>query len=840
MALRQTNFLAGELAPSLWGRSDWKYFAAGLRRCLNFFPSRQGPAVSRPGTRMCGTTKFAWGDCRLLPYVYSDTVSFVLEVGNSYIRFWTNGQRVETVPGSPFELTAPWLANDLPELQWAQVGAVLTVTHPKHPPQEVKRDAAGAWSIGPIDFRLPSDTLPAGDTLWRDITNQTGWKWATAPCLVDEPTDALFMPDETHPALDWKWLVTALVTEMATGKSFESRPTLVRTSVWTWEDNVSSLPCDGTTASFPTGYTVGDPSKLRVTLSIVGGLEVLQVRGTDYTVAGNVVIFPVAPPPMYFVRISRPVPTEEPLLPTDKVILSPDRPVRVQRRVDTAHPGFETGFFVTGYNYYRGRGNLYGFVGTSSELEFVDAGTEPDYLTPPPGFTASEPFALTPTALMDTGSVVYDYPAACTFFEERRVFTGGPARPGEVFLSATGDYLNYDVLPLPTSGMALHFELASRKRERIRTLVGLGSLLVFTDTSVWAMDGGGQPLDYDPVGGSFSVNNRVIDEVGGTHLAPIIVDGSVLYVRTKGRGVRELSVLPQSRGGGWAASDASGHAQHLFVGGESFESYGHTRQLTEWTYAEDPWGLIWAIRDDGTLLSATPSGGILGWARHTTQGLWRSVTSVPETREDAVYVVVQRGGTHYVERLESRVLNDSAEDGACVDCAVRFQLPEGEVVLTGLEHLEGLQVNLCAVGSPALGPFTVSDGAIVLPEPMATNYGPEDMRFTIAFVGLPFVAELELLDVVTSDTRTKQKTVTKVGFEVSNSRGLFIGQDFGHLSEWRQRTVANSYGGTGSASELVTVAVSGTWDSHARAVIRQTSSLPVTILGISREIDIGN
>ena len=47
---RQTSFGCGELDPRLWGRTDLKVFAKGLRRCRNFFPTQQGALMSRPGT----------------------------------------------------------------------------------------------------------------------------------------------------------------------------------------------------------------------------------------------------------------------------------------------------------------------------------------------------------------------------------------------------------------------------------------------------------------------------------------------------------------------------------------------------------------------------------------------------------------------------------------------------------------------------------------------------------------------------------------------------------------------------------------------------------------------
>ena len=54
---RQTNFGGGEISPLLWGRTDLPFWARSLRACLNFFISKPGAAVSRPGTTYVGEMK---------------------------------------------------------------------------------------------------------------------------------------------------------------------------------------------------------------------------------------------------------------------------------------------------------------------------------------------------------------------------------------------------------------------------------------------------------------------------------------------------------------------------------------------------------------------------------------------------------------------------------------------------------------------------------------------------------------------------------------------------------------------------------------------------------------
>jgi len=271
-------------------------------------------------------------------------------------------------------------------------------------------------------------------------------------------------------------------------------------------------------------------------------------------------------------------------------------------------------------------------------------------------------------------------------------------------------------------------------------------------------------------------------------------------------------------------------SQHLFL----------ANPLVDWCYQEDPFGLVWAVRSDGTLLSLTFSAADATWAwgRHDTDGQVLACASIPEVDEDYVYLVVDRpvDGTtrRYIERMASRVTKGGVDDAVCLDGAIRYHgAPTAHIDI--LSHLEGKSVYATGKGLPVYGPFTVADGAINLPEVPAANDGSS----LTLYVGLPFTPEAETLDAVSTESRLKQKSVLRVGFEVDGSRGLYVGQGFSDLVEWRQRQVSDSYGAVGAATELVDVAVNGRWDKAARAALRQTLPLPVTLLGITREFDVG-
>lgn len=762
-AVRQTNFLGGEVAPALWGRTDLGLHAHGLRTCLNFFPSHHGMAVSRPGTLYCDDAKFQAEDrtqyemVRLVPFSYADDSGALLVFGERYLRaYLLNADGSFILPYQEF--VSPYSAVDLRELQWAQMGTMLVLTCPGYPPQQV--------SVTGTTFALAEWTTTRPETRFVRVENQndaTGYPMLVSPA----PAGTLFVGDADHRPVEWEWRVTATLQD-ANGGLSES-------------------------AAWPV------------------------TRFYDETTAGAFV------------------------MPTgNAVVLYPDRPVTLRRY--TTSPGATYGgeYVVKAYNFYRGRGGIHGYVGSTAGMDFVDDGREPDFDFQPP--TGQTPF------LAKVGE--QDRPNSIVFGEGRLIFGGTTFRPETLLMSAVGDIIGFDLPKASLSkDQALSLTLLGRRQERIRSLLSTRRLLVFTDSSVWVF--GAEPLTLETMASA-----RVEDDVGATALQPLLVSGAALWVRSKGRGVRALA--PDSAGG-LTGIDVSWHAQHLFQGGETTDSYGAavTRQVVDWAYQEDPWGLVWAVRADGWLLSCTfGPDGHKAWARHWLSGQCLAVASVPRPGEDVVYVAVKRGEHVTLERLASRVRNDNGYDDVCTDGSKRHVIAMDEGITTLLADLQLPHLpdtdNLwvTAAGNAPVGPLRLVDGVIRwgattpstdgVDEVFESNLtGLDGVQYVVVTAGVGYHADLETLDVAGGEARTRQKTVRQVGFEVDNSKGLLVGQDAEHLTEWRQRKVTDSWLTPSMASELVVAPVSGTWDKGGRAYLRQALPLPVTVLGITREVELG-
>lgn len=752
---RQTSFSAGELSPLLWGRNDLELYGKGARTLKNYFISKQGSSVSRPGTLKVATAKLA--DVALIPFIYSDTEAFILELGENYLR-------VLALDGTlVFETIAVWRASEVRSIQYAQAGYVLTLTHKSFPPLELRAPQPGVsatWVFVEARFTPPGDS-PTDVQSLTPVFKDVGGNLRLSPMLVGGVT--LFTLDAAHPPREWKYLVSSILRHNITGEEIETLPVAI--------------------------------------LQYFDGVSAASVTN----------------------------------LPTDNLlVLYPDAPIILRNPLFGPTVGTlsdHVNWSPVGTIFYRGRGNLFGFIGTTRYAQdFVDVGEEPNYSRQP--LRGEAPFQ--PAGL----SSYSPKPAAVAFFQQRRAF----ALDQRVAISATDEWANHDrpIPPFIVDSSPLDYTFIGRLRESARSLVGHRRLLIFSDTSVWSL-GAGDDGALTPAGAAM----RLEDECGSAALMPLVVDGLVLYVRAKGRGVRALSLVSNGDSTGYSVKDASWFAEHLF----------RTETIISWCFQRDPWGVVWAVRSDGVLLSLSRSGdGVLGWARHVTgeriEGTetvfdqFLSVCCVPSGQADVVFAAVKRGANTFIERFYIRenqtpvvISEDMADADFAVDCSVSDEVAvDVAETITGLGELEGRDVWVTAPANPPQGPYRVTGGQITI-DPFSVENDPGTGNVGV-IIGLAFTADLGTLDAPFA--HISQKTTVKVGFEVDTSRGgLELGEEEDRLHPWRSRATADDYGNPAAASVLAVVSVSGKWQRSGRAFLRQPKPIATTILGITREVAVG-
>lgn len=153
----QTSFNGGELSPLMMGRADHDMWGISLKTMVGWLPRPQGPAEACPGTRFLGWCK---GPCRLIRFEPDVLQSYVLELGDHYIRFWTNDVLLTEPGGDPVELVTPWSIEQVAELDYWPSIDVLYLVHRASPPRQLVRNGAASFALelltlenGPFDDR---------------------------------------------------------------------------------------------------------------------------------------------------------------------------------------------------------------------------------------------------------------------------------------------------------------------------------------------------------------------------------------------------------------------------------------------------------------------------------------------------------------------------------------------------------------------------------------------------------------------------------------------------------------------------------------------------------------
>lgn len=150
----QTSFASGEIAPALYGRTDVSQYANACAIVENFLVRPYGSLISTPGTEYVNACKTggSTGISRLIPFVFSRTDSYVIEMGVGYFRFYTDGSLVVSPGTTPYEVAHTYTEDELFDIQFCQLNDVVYLTHVNHKPAKLTRLAAESWTLTDFDF----------------------------------------------------------------------------------------------------------------------------------------------------------------------------------------------------------------------------------------------------------------------------------------------------------------------------------------------------------------------------------------------------------------------------------------------------------------------------------------------------------------------------------------------------------------------------------------------------------------------------------------------------------------------------------------------------------------
>ena len=193
-------FSGGEISPEMFGRIDDTKYQQGAAKLRNFIAKPQGPAENRPGFAFVKEVKDSTKAVRLMSFTFSTVQTMVIEMGDQYFRFHTQGATLNYSDGAAwnsgtnyvvgsiakysgtnyysktahsnsqppnstnwyalpadmtYEIPSPYLEAELFDIHYVQSADVMTIVHPSHAPRELRRLGATQWELKEINFGSP-------------------------------------------------------------------------------------------------------------------------------------------------------------------------------------------------------------------------------------------------------------------------------------------------------------------------------------------------------------------------------------------------------------------------------------------------------------------------------------------------------------------------------------------------------------------------------------------------------------------------------------------------------------------------------------------------------------
>ena len=136
-----TNFSSGELNSLLNARTDASAYFNGAKTLRNWYLLDEGGLMRRPGTTYKATLP---GASRIIPFIFSNDEMAVFALSNNRLDvFDSSGASVQ----SNITTNCNWTTAQLFELNYAQFGDTVFITHRDNPIVKIIRTSASSFLV---------------------------------------------------------------------------------------------------------------------------------------------------------------------------------------------------------------------------------------------------------------------------------------------------------------------------------------------------------------------------------------------------------------------------------------------------------------------------------------------------------------------------------------------------------------------------------------------------------------------------------------------------------------------------------------------------------------------
>jgi len=269
------------------------------------------------------------------------------------------------------------------------------------------------------------------------------------------------------------------------------------------------------------------------------------------------------------------------------------------------------------------------------------------------------------------------YPRCVQIFQQRLVFAGTTSEPQTVHYSKSGDFDNFAASePLgvqtgnfDTSGASIMGEqiysdnaislmISSDTVDKIEWLQEGRRLTLGTSGGIFQMFGNRDDTTITPF--SFSVE-KISNWQAHSEALPAQIGNNMVYVQKNGRKIREL-VFDREQDK-YSAKDITLRAEDVTQTG-----------INDMVFQDQPASLIWAIRNDGKLVSCTYNLDLnmASWATHFMGGAQTDATYgnhakvdaisvIPRGTYDQLWMVVRRDVDEYFTQIAHTDITDATD-----------------------------------------------------------------------------------------------------------------------------------------------------------------------------------
>lgn len=253
------------------------------------------------------------------------------------------------------------------------------------------------------------------------------------------------------------------------------------------------------------------------------------------------------------------------------------------------------------------------------------------------------------------------WPETVEFHEERLIFGGSASYPQTIWFGAIADDVeDYNDF---TEGVddddAFTYVLPGQNP--IQWLLSQNYIMIGTLGGVGRYGSETEPLT--PTTPEYRTQAK---QQGSAYIQAVMAGDAILYVERGGTKVREFVYnLERDR---FVAPDMTIIAEHITRDG-----------IVDIAYQSRPDSVLWCVLESGDMATMTYQRDheVVAWALQTTEGDFESVTVIPGTDEDEVWVVVNRtidsSTVRYIEQFQPRYWGTDQTDCYFVDSGLSFE-----------------------------------------------------------------------------------------------------------------------------------------------------------------------